>query len=185
MMSTASLKKDHDLIEKTVRAMEVTLQLLKAGKTIPESILMPVIDFSKNFTDVCHHGKEEESLFPALEKQGFPQNTGPIAVMLLEHEMTRQIAARMEESTKEYLKSGRSENLVTDISDYIGHVREHLWKENNRLFVMAEMRLQGQSEQISKNLGNVELQKLASLGKNRGDYEKLVSDLEQNVSKLA
>ncbi len=50
---------------------------------------------------------------------------------------------------------------------------------------MAEMRLQGQSEQINKNLDDVELQKLASLGKNRADYEKLVSDLEQNVSKIA
>lgn len=184
-MSTASLRKDHDLIEKTVRAMEVTLQLLKAGKSVPESILMPVIDFSKNFTDVCHHGKEEESLFPELEKHGFPRHMGPIAVMLLEHEMTRQIAARMEESANEYLKTGSSEKLVTDIGDYVEHVTQHLWKENNRLFVMAEMRLQGQSEQVNKNLDNTELQKLAGLGKNRADYEKLVSDLEQNVSKLA
>jgi hemerythrin-like domain-containing protein len=109
---------------------------------------------------------------------------GPIAVMLLEHEMTRQIGARMEESASEYLKSGSSEKLVTDISDYIEHVTQHLWKENNRLFVMAEMRLQGQSEQVNKNLDATEMQKLASLGKTRSDYEKLVSDLEQNVSKL-
>jgi hypothetical protein len=46
------------------------------------------------------------------------------------------------------------------------------------------MRLQGQSEQVNKNLDATEMQKLASLGKTRSDYEKLVSDLEQNVSKL-
>ena len=99
-MSTVSLRKDHDLIEKVIKSMEVTLQLLKNGKTIPESILLPVIDFSKNFTNVCHHGKEEESLFPALEKTGMPRNMGPIAVMLMEHQMTKQIADRMEESKK-------------------------------------------------------------------------------------
>lgn len=71
-MATESLRKDHDLIEKVVRSMEVTLQLLKFGKKIPESILMSTIDFSKNFTDVCHHGKEEESFFPALEQTGMP-----------------------------------------------------------------------------------------------------------------
>lgn len=37
-------------------------------KHVPASILDQVIDFTKNFVDVCHHGKEEESLFPASGK---------------------------------------------------------------------------------------------------------------------
>ena len=71
-MSTTSLRRDHELIEKVIKAMESTIQLLNDGKQIPESILLPVIDFSKNFTDVCHHSKEEKSLFPALEKWNVP-----------------------------------------------------------------------------------------------------------------
>ena len=67
-MSTTSLRRDHELIEKVIKAMQSTIELLNNGKQIPESILLPVIDFSKNFTDVCHHTKEEKSLFPALEK---------------------------------------------------------------------------------------------------------------------
>ena len=85
-MSTESLRKDHLLIEKVLKSMQVTLELLRSGKKIPESILVPVVDFSKNFTDVCHHGKEEESLFPALERAGMPRHMGPIAVMLMEHQ---------------------------------------------------------------------------------------------------
>ena len=69
-MSTTSLRRDHELIEKVIKAMQSTIELLNDGKQIPESILLPVIDFSKNFTDVCHHTKEEKSLFPALEKAG-------------------------------------------------------------------------------------------------------------------
>ncbi len=183
-MSTASLRKDHDLIEKVIKSMEVTLQLLKNGKTIPESILLPVIDFSKNFTDVCHHGKEEESLFPALEQAGMPRNMGPIAVMLMEHQMTRQIGDRMEESAKDYLKTGTSTKLASDIAEYIEHVSAHLWKENNRLFMMAEMRLQGKSDQVNNNLNEVEKLKLEKLGKNRADYESLVNQLTDDVSKI-
>ncbi|MBI5145958.1 MAG: hemerythrin domain-containing protein [Thaumarchaeota archaeon] len=183
-MSTASLRKDHDLIEKVVKSMEVTLHLLKNGKTIPESILLPVIDFSKNFTDVCHHGKEEESLFPALEQAGMPRNMGPIAVMLMEHQMTRQIADRMEESAKEYLKTGSSVKLASDISEYIEHISAHLWKENNRLFMMAEMRLQGSSDQVNNSLNEVEKLKLEKLGKNRADYENLVNQITRDVSKI-
>ena len=51
-MSTASLRRDHELIEKVIKAMNATIQLLKDDKSIPEIILMQAIDFSKNFTDV-------------------------------------------------------------------------------------------------------------------------------------
>jgi hemerythrin-like domain-containing protein len=173
---------DHDLIEKVIKSMQVTLDLLKSGKKIPESILMPVVDFSRNFTDVCHHGKEEESLFPALEKAGMPRNMGPIAVMLMEHQITRQIADQMEQSAREYLESGASENLVSILSKYIQHVTEHLWKENNRLFMMAEMRLQAVSDQINASLGEKEKQKLDQLGKNRDYYESMVQSLEKDLT---
>lgn len=183
-MSTEPLRKDHALIEKVLKSMDVTLQLLKSGKPIPESILMPVVDFSKNFTDVCHHGKEEESLFPALEKAGMPRHMGPIAVMLMEHQVTKQIAQKMDDAAKAYLASGAPDTLISSISEYVEHVTAHLWKENNRLFMMAEMRLQGVSDQVAKELDAVESQKLAQLGKTRQEYEKLVENLEQDVSKM-
>ncbi|MFN3655028.1 MAG: hemerythrin domain-containing protein [Candidatus Nitrosotenuis sp.] len=74
MISTESLRKDHDLIERVLKAMDVTLQLLKNGKKIPESILLPTLDFAKNFVDICHHGKEEDSLLPELERRGMPMH---------------------------------------------------------------------------------------------------------------
>ncbi|MBM3905725.1 MAG: cation-binding protein [Thaumarchaeota archaeon] len=183
-MATESLRKDHDLIEKVVKAMEVTMQLLKSGKKIPESILMPTIDFTKNFTDVCHHGKEEESFFPALGQTGMPTNMGPIAVMLMEHEITRKIAIHMEESAKEYLASGHAEALISDISQYIEHMSQHLWKENNRLFMMAEMRLSGVSDKVNAELDTVEKKKLDQLGKSRQDYENLVQGIQSEISKI-
>jgi hemerythrin-like domain-containing protein len=183
-LATESLRKDHDLIEKVVKAMEVTLSMLKSGKKIPESILMPTLDFTKNFTDVCHHGKEEESFFPALGQTGMPTNMGPIAVMLMEHEITRKIAHHMEGSAKEYLTSGNSDALVSDISQYIEHMAQHLWKENNRLFMMAEMRLSGISEKMNAELDSVEKKKLDQLGKSRSDYETLVQNLQSEISKI-
>ena len=176
-MSTTSLRRDHDLIEKVLKSMWSTLPLLKSGKTIPEPILNQVIDFSMNFTDVCHHGKEENSLFPELEKKGMPRNSGPIAVMLMEHEVTRKIATRMEASSKTYLKSGDSTQLIIDMQEYINHVVQHLWKENNRLFEMAEMALRNDSEQISKNLQEMENTKLKEIGKTREEYERFAEEL--------
>jgi len=176
-MSTTSLRRDHDLIEKVLKSMWSTIPLLKSDKRIPEPILNQVIDFSINFTDVCHHGKEENSLFPELEKKGMPRNSGPIAVMLMEHEVTRKLASRMDASPKTYLKSGDANQLIIDMQEYINHVVQHLWKENNRLFEMAEMALRNDIEYVNKSLLEVESIKLKEIGKTREEYERFAEEL--------
>ena len=181
-MSTTSLRRDHELIEKVIKSMEATLQLLNDGKQIPESILLPVIDFTKNFTDVCHHSKEEKSLFPALEQAGLPRNMGPVAMMLMDHERSREIGNAMEESAKEYLSSGESAKLINDMCLYVDHITEHLWKENNKLFMMAEARLQYVSEKVDKELNEIEDTQLKDLGKSRKHYEDLAENLSRDVS---
>ncbi len=181
-MSTASLRRDHDLIEKVIKAMESTIQLLNDGKQIPESILLPVIDFSKNFTDVCHHSKEENSLFPALEQAGMPRNMGPIAMMLMDHERSREIGKEMESSAKDYISSGNSIKLISDMQQYVEHITEHLWKENNRLFMMAEARLQYVAKKVDKELNDIEELKLKETGKTREHYEQLAETLVRDVS---
>ncbi|MEO2201534.1 MAG: hemerythrin domain-containing protein [Nitrosopumilus sp.] len=181
-MSTTSLRRDHELIEKVIKSMESTIQLLNNNTKIPESILLPVIDFTKNFTDVCHHSKEEKSLFPALEKAGLPSNMGPIAMMLMDHERSREIGTQMEESAKDYLSSGNSTKLISDMQLYVEHITEHLWKENNKLFMMAEARLQHVSEKVDKELNEIEASKLKDLGKSREHYEQLAETLTKDVS---
>jgi hemerythrin-like domain-containing protein len=180
-MSTESLRRDHNLIEKMLKAFDTTAGLLKSGKTIPAPILDQMIDFTKNFTIVCHHSKEEGSLFPTLEKNGMPREGGPIARMLFEHEVTKQLAAKMEESARTYLQSGRADALVADIKGYIDHVALHLAKENHRLFMMADMILQGKADQVSKDMSQTEEARLKDLGKTRSHYERLVSEVESSL----
>ena len=155
-MSTASLRKDHDLQQ--------------------------VIDFSMNFTDVCHHSKEEGSLFPSLERAGMPKNMGPIAMMLMDHERSREIAKRMDTASKKYLESGNSDDLINTMDEYTQHITEHLWKENNRLFLMAEARLAYVSSQVNQELHEIEKEKLKELGKSRQHYEDLAENLTKHVS---
>ena len=180
-MSTAHLRKDHDLIEKVIAAMQTTVSLLKDGKKVPESILLPTIDFAKNFTNVCHHGKEEDTLFPALGKVGIPTNMGPIRMMIMEHETTKKIAEKIEEFAKTYLDVGDPSNLIEGMELYIEHVKAHLWKENNRLFMMADARLQAYGKQVEEALQKTEDTKLAELGKTRNYYEKLVESMDNSL----
>ena len=181
LMPTTHLRKDHDLIEKVIAAMQTTVSLLKDGKKVPESILLPTIDFAKNFTNVCHHGKEEDTLFPALGKVGIPTNMGPIRMMIMEHETTKKIAEKIEEFAKTYLDVGDPSNLIEGMELYIEHVKAHLWKENNRLFMMADARLQAYGKQVEEELQKTEDIKLAELGKTRNYYEKLVESLDNSL----
>jgi len=183
-LSTESLRKDHKLIEKVLQALDSTIVLLKDGKEIPEQILLPTLDFTQNFTDVCHHGKEEEALFPALEKSGMPTHMGPIRMMVVDHKRTKVIAGKIEEASKKYLNTDDSADLIIALQEYVQHVTEHLWKENNRLFMMADARLNHAAKDIDKNLEDIEAKKLKELGKSRSDYEILADNLEKDVSKI-
>ncbi|AIC14385.1 hemerythrin domain-containing protein [Nitrososphaera viennensis] len=183
MSSTESLRNDHFLIEKMMRALNVTADLLQAGKSIPAPFLEQALDFTKNFTNVCHHGKEEDTLFPTLEKGGMPREGGPIARMLFEHEITKQLAEKMDASARAYVQTGSADQLVADIRSYTGHVSQHLTKENFRLFAMADMMLQGKAAQVGQELAKTEEAKLHSLGRTRGHYEQLVDSYDAEIRK--
>ena len=177
MSPTESLRKDHALIEKMINALQTISSLLNNGKQIPESILNQAIDFSINFTNTCHHGKEEESLFPTLENKGMPREGGPIARMLYEHQITKNLAESIIKSTKNYISYGDYKELVQDIDNYVQHVSLHLSKENQRLFAMADIILKDQENQVNNSLIEVEQEKLNKIGSSRGHYEKLIDNI--------
>ncbi|NOJ29846.1 MAG: cation-binding protein [Nitrososphaeraceae archaeon] len=184
MSSTQSLRNDHLLIEKMLKSLSITIQLLQDGKKIPRNILEQTIDFTKNFTNICHHGKEEDSLFPNLEKNGMKREGGPIARMIFEHQITNQLVEKMEKSCQEYLESDINQSLLLDIQNYIDHVSSHLMKENLRLFVMADMILGNQKEEINSELKKTEESKLKEIGKRREHYEDIVENINLGLKNV-
>jgi hemerythrin-like domain-containing protein len=132
---------------------------------------------------VCHHAKEEETLFPTLEKHGMPKEGGPIARMIFEHGIAKDLAKKMEKSAEAYLQTGNSGDLVHDIKNYVEHVSSHLMKENLRLFMMADMILKGSSDELNRNLEATELSKLTVIGKTRSDYEELVNGIDAGIAR--
>lgn len=164
--------------------MALTVKLLEDGKQIPKPILDQVIDFTQNFTDVCHHTKEEKTLFPALESAGMPTTMGPIAVMLMEHKRSREIAHVIKAETKRYLDSGDKAGLVSSMKIYMQHLTDHMWKEDNRLFVMAEMRLARISSKVAADLDETEKNQLEEIGHDQDHYVNLASNLDTMLKKI-
>jgi hemerythrin-like domain-containing protein len=68
MPATAVLKEEHGGIEVMLGILEKVCDLLQEGGYPESEHIDGILDFLQVFVDTCHHGKEEEVLFPALEK---------------------------------------------------------------------------------------------------------------------
>ena len=88
----------------------------------------------------------------------------------------------MEESANNYFKTDDATQLISDMKEYVEHVTEHLWKENNRLFMMAEARLQNVSQQVDEELNQIEKTKLDEIGKTREQYEKIAEEFSEKIN---
>ena len=85
------LMDDHQVILRMLRALNGMCLCIGEGKKVALSDLEAALDFIKTFADYCHHGKEEDLLFPAMGEVGFPSQGGPVGVMLMEHEQGRAL----------------------------------------------------------------------------------------------
>jgi hemerythrin-like domain-containing protein len=69
---TEELKKEHEAIKLMIRIMGSVSDRLESGKKVDPKHLDSILEFIKVFADKCHHAKEEDLLFPAMEKAGIP-----------------------------------------------------------------------------------------------------------------
>ncbi len=80
-----------------------------------------------------HRRKEEEVLFPALSAL-FPPDTGPVACMLAEH----QDEKRHLDELRQALERGERGKVIVHGRLIVDHLRQHITKEDQVLFPMAE-----------------------------------------------
>ena len=79
---TAVLRDEHRLILQVIDVLESLLNSGAADGEYDFDALDRCTSFFRLFADACHHGKEEDLLFPELEAKGIPREGGPIGVML-------------------------------------------------------------------------------------------------------
>ncbi|HEY3296445.1 MAG TPA: hemerythrin domain-containing protein [bacterium] len=158
MKPTDILIHEHEIILKVLDAAEREVAFMDETGTLHEETIERMVDFIRNFADRCHHAKEEKKLFVFLEQRGLSAQSGPVAVMLHDHETGREfvrgVAAGLELSRT---GDGAAVAMVrNNLAGYINLLRMHIHKENNILFPMAarlmnpedEARLLAEFEQV-------------------------------------
>ena len=143
MRPTEELKNEHNGVLLALKILEKVCNLYKEGNPLPVQHIAQLLDFLTVFVDKCHHGKEEELLFPAMIELGFSKTEGPIAVMLFEHQEGRSFIKGMKDAYEQLGKNSQkgSDDFIQHAMSYIGLLRQHIEKENNVLFMMADSRI--------------------------------------------
>jgi len=82
---TEMLEAEHRVIARIVGITPVLAQRLEEGDVIKPEILKSIVEFMRIYADKCHHGKEEDLLFPALSDKGVPMQGCPIGALVADH----------------------------------------------------------------------------------------------------
>jgi hemerythrin-like domain-containing protein len=131
---------EHRVIEQVIACLEAMTKRCEAGQALDTTSAAEAIDFFRVFADRCHHGKEEDLLFPAMEDKGFSREQGPTGVMLREHDAGRYLVHGMSKAI-ERVASGETAaqaEFIEHARSFAALLRQHIMKEDQCLFTMAD-----------------------------------------------
>jgi hemerythrin-like domain-containing protein len=148
MKATEHLKKEHEAVLRMLDIMNAVALKLENGENVETGDFDAMLNFLRVFVDKCHHGKEENILFPKLVDSGIPNEGGPIGMMLYEHTNGREFIRGFAEGIARYKEGDKGAiSLITgNIRGYGELLTSHIFKENNILYEMADMHLSDQEQ---------------------------------------
>lgn len=182
MKPTEMLKEEHQVILRMLKILEKASDNLDEGKEVPAEVFKKAVDFIRNFADRCHCGKEENTLFPMMEKFGIPKEGGPIGVMLHEHTLGRNFVKGMAEATEKYEKGDKSsiKDLIENARGYAGLLAPHINKEDSILYPMADKFIPEKEQKVLEEKFEKVEKEIMGEGKHH-QYLHLVEELERIV----
>ncbi|MBW2198795.1 MAG: hemerythrin domain-containing protein [Deltaproteobacteria bacterium] len=151
---------EHEAVKLTLKILDkICINIEQTGKISNPEHLDQLIEFFIVFVDKCHHGKEEELLFPALEAIGVVQ--------------------KMNKAFSQYNEGDRAAatKLAKNARAYIALLRQHIDKENNVLFPIGDNRLSEEKKaELWEGFETIEKQKIG-VGKHE-EFHKMLEHLE-------
>ncbi len=154
--ATAALRAEHEQVLRVLGVAERMAGQALRGRIPARADVEALLVLLRQFVDSLHHAKEEQHLFPLLERKGLPRAGGPIGVMLAEHERGR---ALIDEMARLGASPDNAQPWADAIRAYATLMRQHVQKENTVLYVMAERLLSAQEqEQIARACAELDAQ---------------------------
>ena len=174
-----NLKQEHQLILRYIGLMEeyiyfstedVSCRLIWDKAEV-------FVEFIQNFADGFHHAKEEDILFVHMASPGVLTHCNPLPQMLMEHDLGRKCVTGM----KDAVKNNDFDKLIESTRAYGALLKEHIFKEDNILFPMAEEGIAETDKQCVKEAYETVEDKLdAQVLWEK--YERIFCELEESLA---
>jgi len=183
--ATEVLMREHRVIERVLDALETAAGHLDASRPVRAGFFFEAADFIAGFADGTHHRKEEGVLFGAMIDSGVPSGGGAIDMMLDEHEQGRVFNRAMREGARR-LEGGDTEarrQVVSNARGYVALLRDHIAKEDEMLFPMADEMLSAQRhDDVLRGFAQIEQEDAGAGAVER--FHALADRLEQEAQAL-
>jgi len=159
MNAIDQMKDEHCQIKAMLQVLDNFCTRLESGTPALLDHGWAMLNFFQAYADKFHHEKEEQLVFPLLEKLGVPRNGGPVELMLEDHVQGRAYLREMA-GLLERLREGDPEALrpfAQCARNYHCLMLEHIRTEDDAIFDMVEMRLSAaQLEQFAAEFATLE-----------------------------
>ena len=178
---TEVLRHEHRLIERLLRVLEKAAAGLERGEEVSPEVFKSSLEFIRIVADRCHHGKEEGSLFPLLEQRGVRWEGGPLGALLQEHDRGRELVRGLAEGVAKYGGGDLEarEEIIENVKGYIQLLTQHIQKEDDVLFPIADHLLsQDEQQRLLEEFAEVE----GEIGGGVHErFEELLPELEESL----
>ena len=184
MIPTEELKQEHEGILLMLKILDRVATKIESGEEADAAHLEKMVEFLRVFADRCHHGKEEDLLFPAMEKAGIPRERGPIGVMLMEHEEGRGHIRKMADALARNRKgeAAAMKDFARGARQYFDLLTQHIQKENQVLFPMGDRVLsQDVQAKLAEGFEKIEEERIGKGTHER--FHRLLEELEEKYLK--
>lgn len=185
MKATDILMQEHRLIERVLDALDAAAGHVAQHHAVRPGFFLDAADFIAGFADGCHHHKEEDVLFGALGGSSAPETGGAVEMMLDEHRQGRLLTKGMREAARRLETGDETARvpLVTNAQRYVALLRDHIEKEDEMLFPMADELLSPQEQsQLIRGIERIEREEEAAGAPEK--FRALAVKLEEEVKGL-
>lgn len=183
--STEQLVNEHKTIKVVLKIMKRVCDKLESGDNVDPEHLERIVEFIRIFADRCHHGKEEDLLFQAMEETGIPNKGRPdeenvFYALLLEHYIGRDYVKDLGDAIAKYKAGDRSSTykIIENARDYVELLTQHIEKEDDIAYLIADKTLpEEKKKELLEGFERVEIERIG-VGRHE-EFHKLVDRLEK------
>ncbi len=165
-----NLKKDHLIIQAVLQVAVEEARSIRETQEADMKRIHKLINFFRNFVDICHFGKEEEYYFPIIHAFGGPEVQKLTEQLKEEHLHSRILISELSNladvNKQDFKKAEKAfEHFLVD---YIELIEQHIEKEEKILFPIAEKLIpKHKKKAILAGFEDIRLEKLG-----KGFHEK-------------